>query len=139
MNSFEIGSLEQLPKAAEWIIKNIGNKKIIAFYGEMGTGKTTLIKEICLHLGCNSDVTSPTFAIINEYPLNEDSSIYHFDFYRLVKQQELSDIGFEEYIFSGNYCFIEWPEIGESLLPPEIVKIYVKVGEKQKRILTIFV
>jgi len=139
MISYEIESLAHLQQAADWVIKNFNGKKVIAFYGDMGTGKTTLIKEICYQLGCNSNVTSPTFAIVNEYPLKEESSVYHFDFYRLVKQQELIDIGFEEYLLSGNYCFIEWPEMGESLLPLETLKINIKVGEKQKRILTFFV
>jgi tRNA threonylcarbamoyladenosine biosynthesis protein TsaE len=139
MISFEIESLEQIPIAAEWVIKNIGERKVVAFYGEMGTGKTTLIKEICVKMGCVSNVASPTFAIVNEYPIKSETIIYHFDFYRIVKQKELMDIGFEEYLMSGNYCFIEWPEIGESLLPQETVKINIKVNEKQKRILTIFV
>jgi len=139
MISYEIKSLAELPQAADWVIKNFRDRRIVAFYGEMGTGKTTLIKEICLKMGCNSNITSPTFAIVNEYPLKEELSIYHFDFYRLVKQQELTDIGFEEYIVSGNYCFIEWPEMGESLLPQETMKINIKEGEKQNRILTIFV
>lgn len=139
MNSFEIDSLDKLPLAAAWVLDQLGENKIAAFYGEMGSGKTTLIKEICQRLGCKSTVTSPTFAIVNEYPLEADSSVYHFDFYRLTKNQELTDLGFEEYLYSNMYCFIEWPEIGESLLPKETVKINLKVGEKQKRILTIFV
>jgi tRNA threonylcarbamoyladenosine biosynthesis protein TsaE len=139
MISFEIESLAQLPQAAEWLIKHLEDKKVVAFYGEMGTGKTTLIKEICFQMGSVSNITSPTFAIVNEYTLYNDSVICHFDFYRIIKQQELIDIGFEEYITSGNYCFIEWPEMGESLLPQETMKINIKVGEKQKRILTIFV
>lgn len=139
MRSFEIESVEQLSQAAVWIIKNFGQKKVIAFYGEMGSGKTTLIKEICNQLGCVSLVTSPTFAIVNEYPLKEENKIFHFDFYRINKIYELIQIGLDEYLNSGNFCFIEWPEIGETLLPPETLKINLKVGEKQKRIITIFV
>lgn len=139
MKSFEIESIEQLSQAAVWIIKNFGGKNIIAFYGEMGSGKTTLIKEICNQLGCVSLVTSPTFAIVNEYSLKEENKIFHFDFYRINKIYELIQIGLDEYLNSGNFCFIEWPEIGETLLPPETLKINLKVGEKQKRIITIFV
>lgn len=139
MKSFEIESIEQLSQAAAWVIKNFGEKKIIAFYGEMGSGKTTLIKEICNQLGCVSLVTSPTFAIVNEYLMKEEKTIFHFDFYRINKIYELIQIGLDEYLNSGNFCFIEWPEIGETLLPPETLKINLKVGEKQKRIITIFV
>jgi tRNA threonylcarbamoyladenosine biosynthesis protein TsaE len=139
MKSFEIESIGQLSQAAAWIIKNFGKKKIIAFYGEMGSGKTTLIKEICKQLECVSLVTSPTFAIVNEYLLKEENKIFHFDFYRINKIYELIQIGLDEYLNSGNFCFIEWPEIGETLLPPETLKINLKVGEKQKRIITIFV
>jgi len=139
MKSFDIKSIEHLSQAATWAIKNFGERKIIAFYGEMGSGKTTLIKEICRQLGCVSLVTSPTFAIINEYPFINETTIYHFDFYRINKAQELIQVGLDDYLNSGNFCFIEWPEIGESLLPPETLKINLKVREKQKRIITIYV
>lgn len=139
MISFQIDSLIQLPQAAEWVLKKTGKNKIIAFYGEMGTGKTTLIKEICKLLGCKSHVTSPTFAIINEYLINNNESIFHFDFYRLNKINEIIDIGFEEYVDGNNYCFIEWPELSEPLLPPETQKIKINIDEKQKRTLTLYV
>jgi tRNA threonylcarbamoyladenosine biosynthesis protein TsaE len=139
MKSFETHSIEQLSQAATWVINNIGESKIIAFYGEMGSGKTTLIKEICKQLKCISLVTSPTFAIINEYQSSDETMIFHFDFYRINKTQELIQIGLDDYLNSGNFCFIEWPEIGETLLPPETLKIKLIVSEKQKRILTIYV
>ena len=134
MKRYELKSLEMLPQAAHWVLDNLGEKKIVAFYADMGVGKTTLIKQICSILGSSSTVTSPTFAIINEYPLNESESIFHFDFYRLLKFQELVDIGFEEYLYSGNLCFIEWPEIAEPLLPAEILKVSIKLGADSSRV-----
>lgn len=139
MKSFTINSLNQLKDAAKWILQNIGDKKIITFYGEMGVGKTTLIKEICNQLNCVSIVTSPTFAIVNEYFTDENQSIYHFDFYRLSSTKEIIDIGFDEYIYSNNYCLIEWPELAESLMPEFCQKINIKVDEKQNRLLTLCV
>ena len=139
MISFQINSLLQLSQAAEWVIKAIGENKIVAFYGDMGVGKTTLIKEICTQLGCKSHVTSPTFAIINEYLIPNNCSIFHFDFYRLNKINEIIDIGFEEYVDGQNYCFIEWPELAEPLLPQETQKITIKIDEKQNRSLTLYV
>ena len=139
MISFQLDSLSQLKQAAEWVLKNTGKNKIIAFYAEMGAGKTTLIKEICNLLGCTSNVTSPTFAIINEYVTTNNESVFHFDFYRLNKINEIIDIGFEEYIDGQNYCFIEWPDLAEPLLPAETQKISIKIDEKKKRTLTLCV
>jgi tRNA threonylcarbamoyladenosine biosynthesis protein TsaE len=139
MISFQLDSLSQLTQAAEWVLKNTGKNKIIAFYAEMGAGKTTLIKEICRLLGCTSHVTSPTFAIINEYLTTNNESIFHFDFYRLNKINEIIDIGFEEYIDGKNYCLIEWPELSEPLLPFETQKIKINIDENQKRTLTLYV
>ncbi len=139
MDVFEFRSLEQLSSASDWVIKKAGEKKIVAFYGEMGAGKTTLIKGICKQMGCTSNVTSPTFAIINEYSLDSNNSVFHFDFYRLQNFQELLDIGFEEYLFSGNYCFIEWPEISEPLLPENTLKIRIESQVDSKRILSVIV
>ena len=139
MNSFTINSLNQLTDAAKWILQNIGEKKIIAFYGEMGVGKTTLIKEICIQLNCVSIVTSPTFAIVNEYFTDENQPIYHFDFYRLSSTKEIIDIGFDEYIYSNCFCLIEWPELAEPLLPENCQKINIKIDEKQNRLLTLYV
>ncbi len=139
MNSFKIHSLNQLKDAAAWLLQNIGNNKILSFYGEMGVGKTTLIKEICKQLYCVSIVTSPTYAIINEYLTNKAQSVYHFDFYRLSSIKEIIDIGFEEYINSQNYCFIECPEMAEPLLPENTQKIKIIIDEKQNRILTLYV
>lgn len=113
--------------------------KVVAFYGEMGSGKTTLIKEICNRLGVKDVVTSPTFAIINEYNANLGDFVYHFDFYRLKNITEAIDIAAEDYFYSNNYCFIEWPEIVEPLLPEKILKINIIEKNQNTRKLTISV
>ena len=104
-----INSLHELDDAAQKIIEYAGSQKTFLFYGDMGAGKTTLIKSLCKQLGTNDNVASPTFSIVNEYNA-PGRNIYHFDFYRLKTQTEALDMGFEEYLYSGNYCFIEWPE-----------------------------
>ncbi|HAC72096.1 MAG TPA: tRNA (adenosine(37)-N6)-threonylcarbamoyltransferase complex ATPase subunit type 1 TsaE, partial [Porphyromonadaceae bacterium] len=106
-------------------IAGMGNDKVFAFYGAMGAGKTTFIKAVCEGLGVQETITSPTFAIINEYRDNEGNSIYHFDFYRIHKLEEAFDFGYEDYFYSGNLCFIEWPELVEPLLPGNTVKVYI--------------
>ena len=100
----------------------------------MGAGKTTIIKAICHELGSSDYVTSPTFALINEYSTNNGSVIYHFDFYRIKKLEEAYDLGYEDYIYSGNYCFIEWPEMIESLLPKGIVEVKIRETDDGSRI-----
>lgn len=111
--------------------------KVISFDGEMGSGKTTLIKEICEILGVKSEVTSPTFAIINEYESQNNTLIYHFDFYRLKNLQEALDIGTEDYFYSGFYCFLEWPEIISAILPEKIINISIKIIDNNTRKLEI--
>jgi len=109
--------------------------KVVAFYGEMGSGKTTIIKQICLKLGVNDEVTSPTFAIINEYRTLSSEFVYHFDFYRLENIQEAIDIAVEDYFYSNNYCFLEWPEIVEPILPSNIIQIKItEINEKTRKI-----
>jgi tRNA threonylcarbamoyladenosine biosynthesis protein TsaE len=130
---FKIHSLSELNKVASEILELLNNQKIIAFYGSMGSGKTTVIKEICKLLGCTVNITSPTFALVNEYPLHTNQTIFHFDFYRLQKSDELINIGFDEYIYSGHYCFIEWPEIAESYLPDNTFKIKITECEDNSR------
>ena len=120
-----LNSISDLPSAAERIISASVNKKVFAFYGEMGSGKTTLIKAICKKLGVGETTSSPTFSIVNEYTSRQGNKIYHFDFYRLKNESEAMDIGCEEYFSSGNYCFIEWPEKIANLLPSEIVNIHI--------------
>lgn len=114
---------DELPTIARQLTATFADERFYAFYGAMGVGKTTLIKEICHLLGVKDNVCSPTFAIINEYTDGEGEPVYHFDFYRLKKLEEAYDIGYEEYFYSGRYCFTEWTEKIEPLLPPRYVRI----------------
>ena len=114
-----------LQEAAKTFVENMDNNKIFAFYGEMGAGKTTLIKAICEQMGVRDTVTSPTFAIVNEYLDGRENSIYHFDFYRIEKLEEVYDMGYEDYFYSGNVCFLEWPELIEDILPSETVRVTI--------------
>lgn len=120
-------SVQDLPRAAQALIQAHAGKRLFAFLGSMGAGKTTFIKEICVMLGVKNMVNSPTFSIINEYFTMDGDSIFHFDFYRIEKKEEILDIGYEDYLFSGHYCFMEWPEKIEELLPDNIV--YVSIEE----------
>jgi tRNA threonylcarbamoyladenosine biosynthesis protein TsaE len=131
-----VSSLSDLPKIASKIIDFTGNTRIFLFYGDMGAGKTTLIKALCGALGSNDNITSPTFAIVNEY-VAEEGKIYHFDFYRLKSQNEALDLGSDEYFYSGNYCFIEWPEKIPDILPNNYVKIAIKVMDNGLRQVTL--
>jgi tRNA threonylcarbamoyladenosine biosynthesis protein TsaE len=119
----QLSDLSVLQKSARMLLDHFPEERIFAFYGAMGAGKTTFIKALCRELGSADYVTSPTFALINEYSTNDGSVIYHFDFYRIKKLEEAFDLGYEDYIYSGNYCFIEWPEMIESLLPEGIIKV----------------
>jgi tRNA threonylcarbamoyladenosine biosynthesis protein TsaE len=128
--------LDEIQTTAQKILSITGNKRILAFYGAMGVGKTTLIKAICKQLGVEEVVSSPTFAIINEYFSNEAGPVYHFDFYRIKDTAEALDIGIDEYFYSGNFCFIEWPGKIEPFLPGNFV--YLKICEEDsKRLITI--
>jgi len=131
MEKIRVQSLDDLPQVAEKIIQNY-SEKIIAFYGEMGAGKTTFIKVLCQHLGVPiKEVCSPTYAIVNEYPA-KSKPIFHFDFYRIKDEQEVFDMGYEEYFYSGNYCFVEWPEKITNLLPDKLLKVSIEiVGEER--------
>lgn len=120
-------SLEELNKVAAWIIKQAGNERIFAFYGEMGAGKTTLIKEICHQLGAEDVVVSPTFALLNVYNSITHGEIYHFDFYRFENAEEAFDLGFEDYIYGNQYCFMEWPEKIEAYLPENTLKVKISI------------
>ncbi len=121
-------SLNNISETAKQIIELDLNCRIFIFYGEMGSGKTTLIKEICKHLGSADNLSSPTFSIVNEYEYS-NGKIFHFDLYRLKNSEELLDLGFEEYINSGNYCFIEWPKLAEPLLSNDTIKIELSTSE----------
>ncbi len=121
-----IQGVNSIRTAARDFIKQIEENKVFAFYGAMGSGKTTFIKAICEEMGVTGTVSSPTFAIINEYKNKNGSSIFHFDFYRINKLEEVYDFGYEDYFYSGNICFIEWPELIESILPEDTVRIAIE-------------
>lgn len=124
--------MADLPAAAEVIITQAANNRIFLFYGDMGAGKTTLIKTLCSFLGTADAVTSPTFSIVNEYQTAADK-IYHFDFYRLKDQTEALDMGYEEYFYAGAYCFIEWPEKIPDLLPLHYTNVSISVQNDGSR------
>lgn len=121
-----IKGIDDLHRAAAEFVNAIGDRRIFAFYGKMGAGKTTFTKAICQALGVQDDITSPTFAIVNEYASAQMGSIYHFDFYRIKKQEEVYDMGYEDYLYSGALCFIEWPELIDELLPEEAVRVTIE-------------
>ncbi|QEC77312.1 tRNA (adenosine(37)-N6)-threonylcarbamoyltransferase complex ATPase subunit type 1 TsaE [Mucilaginibacter ginsenosidivorax] len=131
-----ISSISNLPQAARAIIEHAGNNRIFLFYGDMGAGKTTLIKELCKALGTTDNISSPTFSIVNEYHTAKDK-IYHFDFYRLKDQTEALDMGYEEYFYAGAWCFIEWPEKIPDLLPEHYSNITIKVLDDGARLVSI--
>lgn len=117
--------LDNIQSAARQFVENMGDRTVFAFYGGMGAGKTTFIKAVCEALGVTEDVVaSPTFAIVNEYESNR-GPIYHFDFYRIKKLSEAVDMGFDDYLYSGHPCFIEWPELIEPLLPDDVVRVHI--------------
>ena len=128
---FIIRKEEELCAVAKMILEKF-NSKIYLFYGEMGVGKTSFIKKFCKELGVTDVVSSPTFSIVNQYSNVNDEIIYHFDFYRTEKQDEVFDIGYEEYLFSSSYCFIEWPEKLEDLLPTNYLKINMKLDDNNR-------
>jgi tRNA threonylcarbamoyladenosine biosynthesis protein TsaE len=131
----KVESVKELDIAAKKMLLVFPDARIFAFYGKMGAGKTTFIQAICRALGSSDYVTSPTFAIVNEYSA-EDTPIFHFDFYRIKKLEEAFDLGYEEYFYSGNYCLIEWPEMIESLLPENIVIVRIEAGDDESRLIT---
>lgn len=133
MDVISIKSTKELKAAASQFVKFIGDRKVFAFYGGMGAGKTTFIKAICEELGVDENITSPTFALVNEYNANSGKLIYHFDCYRLKDVREAYDFGAEEYFYSGNLCFVEWPEIIEQLLPDNAVEVKINVLPDESR------
>ncbi|MCQ2298361.1 MAG: tRNA (adenosine(37)-N6)-threonylcarbamoyltransferase complex ATPase subunit type 1 TsaE [Bacteroidales bacterium] len=118
-----------LPDVARELIESFPEERLFAFFGKMGVGKTTLIKELCAYLGVEDNVCSPTFAIVNAYQTIGGSPVYHFDFYRLKSVAEAYDIGYEEYFYSGEYCFTEWTEKVEELLPDHYVRVEIVENE----------
>lgn len=134
----EIKNLTELQQSAQEFIRQMGDNTVFAFYGDMGAGKTTFIKAVCKELGVAETVASPTFAIINEYTSGAGSPIYHFDFYRIHKLEEVFDFGYEDYFYSGNICFIEWPELVEQVLPENTVRLSIQETENGNREISIF-
>ena len=133
----KIQSLEHIHEAAREFIAAMGDNTVFALYGKMGAGKTTFIKALCQELGVEDVVTSPTFAVINEYRSDiAGELIYHFDFYRIKKLEEVYDMGYEDYFYSGALCFIEWPELVEELLPGNTIKVTIEELEDGLRKLT---
>ena len=130
-----INSLTEINDAAKQFIAAMGDSKVFAFYGKMGAGKTTFVKAVCEALGVEDVITSPTFAIVNEYQsATTGESIYHFDFYRIKKLEEVYDMGYEDYFYSGSLCFLEWPELIDDLLPEDATKVTIEATEEGGRI-----
>ncbi|MBQ9216066.1 MAG: tRNA (adenosine(37)-N6)-threonylcarbamoyltransferase complex ATPase subunit type 1 TsaE [Prevotella sp.] len=120
-----IENLDKIHEAAKEFVSRIGDRKVFAFYGKMGAGKTTFIKAVCEELGVEDVITSPTFAIINEYTAAGGSPVFHFDFYRIKKLEEVYDMGYEDYFYHGALCLIEWPELIEEILPDDVVRVEI--------------
>lgn len=128
---------KHLPEAAGKFLRHFGEKRIFAFYGSMGAGKTTIIKSICKALGAIDIVSSPTFTLVNEYRTSTGETLYHIDFYRIKKQEEVFDFGIEEYLDGKSYCFMEWPELIEEILPDETINVRISVADNEQRTLLI--
>ena len=133
----KIKNLETIHESAKEFIKNIGDKKVFAFYGKMGAGKTTFTKATCEVLGVKDVITSQTFAIVNEYTDGNGNPIYHFDFYRIKKLEEVYDMGYEDYFYSGNLCLLEWPELIEEILPDNAIKVKIEEQQDGSRLVTL--
>lgn len=125
-------SLENLPEIASEIITSVKNKTLL-FYGEMGVGKTTLIKQICKQLSVLDNISSPTFSLVNEYQTSKEEKVFHFDFYRITDEEEALDMGIEDYLYNNDWCLIEWPQNVENLLPLESVEIHLSTLENGQR------
>jgi tRNA threonylcarbamoyladenosine biosynthesis protein TsaE len=134
---YTINSEMDLNEIAKKLILDFSEKRVILFYGEMGVGKTTLIKVLCKQLGVEEATNSPTFSIVNEYFSTSKKSIFHFDFYRIEEETEVMDIGYEDYFYSGNFCFVEWPEKIPNLLPDDAVKITIVEDEENNRLISV--
>ena len=131
----ETYTLQKLPQIAKELIETVSNKTLL-FYGDMGVGKTTLIKEFIKQLNCDDVVSSPTFSLVNEYHSRNGEKIYHFDFYRIEDEYEALDIGIEDYFYDNNWCLIEWPEKVKNLLPLNAVEIHLTINDDETRTIT---
>ncbi len=130
-----IKDIDHIGEAAREFVSHIGEHRVFAFYGKMGAGKTTFVKAICEALGITDVITSPTFAIVNEYSVKLNK-IYHFDFYRIKRLEEVYDMGYEEYFYSGYLCFIEWPELIDDILPEDTVRVTIAEQPDGSRLVT---
>jgi tRNA threonylcarbamoyladenosine biosynthesis protein TsaE len=137
MKRIEIDSLSQLDMVAEEVLAALNGRSVVIFRGGMGAGKTTLISRIAAALGSEDSVTSPTFALVNQYIGENDCRIYHFDFYRIDSIDEVFDLGYEEYFYSGDLCLVEWPEKIEPLLPEDVMEVKISAGDDEERIFEI--
>lgn len=136
MIELKIDSLSELDHVAEQIIENLADRTVVLFRGGMGAGKTTLISRIVAQLGAEDTVTSPTFALVNQYQ-GSDRLIYHFDFYRIDRVEEVFDLGYEEYFYSGELCLVEWPEKIEVLIPEDVMTVSIEVDDDESRVFKI--
>ena len=137
IHTIKINGLNEYPNAAKWFTTFLQKGHIFAFYGKMGSGKTTFIKNLCEELGVEDTINSPTFAIVNEYEDREANTIFHFDFYRIKSLAEVYNMGYEEYFYSNAYCFIEWPELIEELLPEEHIRVDISEESDGSRTITV--
>lgn len=137
MKRIEINSLSDLDTVAEQVLASLEGRTVVIFRGGMGAGKTTLISRIVRYLGSEDTVTSPTFALVNQYEGTDDCRIYHFDFYRIDSIDEVFDLGYEEYFYSGDLCLVEWPEKIESLLPEDVMEVRITAPDEDTRIFEI--
>ena len=133
MKTISIHSEEELPEVADALLDALNGRTVVALRGEMGAGKTTLIRAVADALGVEDQVTSPTFALVNQYEGANGERLFHFDFYRIDDEREAFDLGYEEYFYSGDLCFVEWPEKIESLLPEEVVEVKIRVDSPTER------
>lgn len=136
MKTIKLNSQEELKTAAKQILADYPDQRVFAFHGEMGAGKTTLIKELCRQMDVQQEVSSPTFALVNEYFSPSQGPVYHFDFYRIETIEEVFDIGYEDYFYSDNYCFLEWPELITELLPENFVYLKIEITGPEQRLIS---
>jgi tRNA threonylcarbamoyladenosine biosynthesis protein TsaE len=134
MRTISISTLQEIDAAAKKFLEAAGEVRVIAISGEMGAGKTTFIQAICRSLGVPVEVNSPTFSLVNEYLTPEGNTIFHFDLYRIESQEELYDMGYEEYFYSGSLCLIEWPEKASNLIPDDALMVHIVVAENRSRL-----
>ena len=137
MKTLHIDSIRELPDVAEEVLRSLEGRCIVLFRGEMGAGKTTLIRAIMAELGSEDTISSPTFAIVNHYSTAQGEAVYHFDFYRIERPEEALDFGYEEYFYSGALCLVEWPEKIEGLLPEEVMTVSIVADSEEERTITI--